>query len=153
MLLIQTFTITTIQANTPADTLLEADNFQELSQLMQEKKLPLLLMVRADYCDFCHRLEAEHLLPMSRDENYTRKILIRTFDLGGSREITGFDGKLTDANTFSRAYQLHITPTLLFLDAEGAEIAERIPGYSVPEYYGAYLDQAIDAAVEEMKRD
>ena len=38
--------------------------------------------------------------------------------------------------------------TLLFLNDKGEEVAERILGYNTPEFYGAYLDKAIDKAVD-----
>ncbi len=130
-----------------APLLQEVVDFQALRALMQEKKLPLLLAIKAEHCNYCQRLEAEQLEPMERNAGYRAQILIRTFELGGTREITGFDGDKLTAAAFSQAYKAKLTPTILFLDANGKEIAQRMTGYNSP-YYGAYLDDAITTAFQ-----
>ncbi len=39
--------------------------------------------------------------------------------------------------------KIRLAPTLVFLGPDG-ELAERLVGYSSPDFYGAYLDQRID---------
>ena len=83
------------------------------------------------------------------NEDY-QHVLIRSLEFDGDHNIRGFDGRSVEASEFSARYKVRITPTLLFLNSEGEEIAERILGYSTPDFYGTYLDQAIAKAVGAM---
>ncbi|MDQ5769076.1 thioredoxin family protein [Thiothrix subterranea] len=129
-----------------AEAIPEANDFQALQQEMQRKGIPLLLAVRADYCGFCRQLETEHLEPMLRSGQYDARILIRRFDLGSEQTVVDFNGERIDADEFAARHQASLTPTLLFLDAEGKEVAERLLGYNSPDFYGAYLEDAITTA-------
>lgn len=124
----------------------QASDFRALQQEMQRKGLPLLLAFRADYCGFCRKLETEHLEPMLRSGQYDSRILIRRFDMGSDQTVIDFNGDKINADEFAEQHQASLTPTLLFLDAEGKEVAERLLGYNSPDFYGAYLEQAISTA-------
>lgn len=124
----------------------EADNFEELGQIMREKKIPLLLAFEASHCNYCARLKTEHLQPMNNNEGYTQRILIRTIQIDGKNEITGFNGEKISPSKLSKEYKAFLTPTMLFLNDKGDEVAKRMLGYNSPDYFGFYLDQAIEAA-------
>lgn len=126
----------------------EASDFQALQKEMQEKKLPLLLAFRADYCGYCAQLEREYLEPMVKSGDYTNRILIRRFSMDKEETITDFNGEHPDAGEFAHRYKASLTPTLVFLNAQGDEIAERLLGYSSPDFYGAYLENSIEAAYQ-----
>lgn len=146
LLVITLWMISLIPVATAEDTIPEANDFQALQQEMQRKGLPLLLAVRADYCGFCRQLETEHLEPMLRSGQYDSRILIRRFDLGSEQTIVDFNGERIDADEFAAKHKASLTPTLLFLDAKGKEVAERLLGYNSPDFYGAYLEEAINTA-------
>lgn len=127
-------------------TVPEAYDFHSLQQEMQTRKLPLLLAFRADYCGFCKQLETEYLEPMVNSGKYDSRILIRRFSMGNDHTITDFNGDTMDADEFAYRHKASLTPTLLFLNAEGEEVAERLLGYNSPDFYGAYLENAIETA-------
>lgn len=129
----------------------ETHDFHALQQEMQSKKLPLLLAFRADYCGFCKQLEAEYLEPMVSSGKYNSRILIRQFSMGNDQTIIDFNGDKIDADEFSSRHHASLTPTLVFLNAQGKEVAERLLGYDSPDFYGAYLEQAIDTAQKAVK--
>jgi hypothetical protein len=54
--------------------------------------------------------------------------------------------------TFARRYGAEVTPTSLFMDGQGRELADRIVGISNIEYYGFYLDKAIASASKAMAK-
>jgi len=39
-----------------------------------------------------------------------------------------------------------VAPTLLFIGRDGKEVAERLRGVPLPDFYGAYLQQRVEAA-------
>ena len=124
----------------------EAHDFHALQQEMQAKGLPLLLAFRADYCGFCKQLEAEYLKPMVESGKYDSRILIRRFTLDNEESIIDFNGDTIDAEAFAARHDAALTPTVVFLNAEGKEVAERLLGYNSPDFYGAYLEEAIATA-------
>lgn len=113
---------------------------------MTEQKAPLLLAVTADYCHFCEQLKDQYLRPMLKNKKDRERIVIRTFDLDSGLDIVDFDGKRISAEAFSKRYNASLTPTVLFLNSRGEEVAEKMLGFNTPELYGAYLDKSIDTA-------
>lgn len=124
----------------------DTSDFQALQKEMQEKKLPLLLAFRADYCGYCAQLEQEYLAPMVKSGDYANRILIRRFSMDKEDSTTDFDGEHLDAGEFAYRHKVSLTPTLVFLNAQGDEVAERLLGYNSPDFYGAYLENAIETA-------
>ena len=57
-----------------------------------------------------------------------------------------FDGKPTTVAAQVKAWNATFTPTVLFLGSQGQELAERLVGIAVPDFYGAYLDQRLVTA-------
>lgn len=133
-----------------AEPLQTVEDFEQLAATMQETSKPLVLTFDAEHCHYCKRLEADHLQPMLNNNDYKQRILIRSIEFDGGHEIKDFAGKPLTASDFSSKYKVRITPTILFLNAKGEEIVERMLGYNTPELYGAYLDRAIDKAVAGM---
>lgn len=117
----------------------------------QAHKLPILLAFTADYCDYCKLLEEDFLKPMLISGHYQDKILIRKVVVDSSYHLTDFDGTATYADQFASRYKVRLFPTLLFLDSQGNELAERMIGINTPEFYGGYLDQNIDLALSRVR--
>jgi len=124
--------------------LIEEDNLQTLSQEMNTKKLGLLVMFHASYCEYCERLEQDLLLPMLRSGEYDKRILIRKIQIDSSDDLINFNGQKVTTSQISTLYGADMTPTLVFLDASGEEQSERILGYTTPDFFSAYVDKAID---------
>jgi hypothetical protein len=45
-----------------------------------------------------------------------------------------------------RRWGVKVAPTLLFLGGQGREVAERLVGALLPDFYGAYLAQRLETA-------
>ncbi|MFQ5642794.1 MAG: thioredoxin family protein [Thiogranum sp.] len=112
--------------------------------------VPLLLEFAADDCDYCTLLEEEILNPTLLDRDYDQRVLMRKLVLDPGIRIIDFTGKQTDATHLASRYKVFVTPTLLFVDRHGAELAERMVGVTTLEFYGGYLDQALDTARERL---
>lgn len=114
--------ILTTRTGFATDAIQDAHDFHALQQEMQRKKLPLLLAFRADYCGFCRRLEAEYLTPMVNSGKYDSRILIRGFDMAGEESIIDFNGDKIDVDEFAARHKVSLTPTLIFLNAQGKKL-------------------------------
>jgi hypothetical protein len=63
-----------------------------------------------------------------------------------------FAGKNISKAAWIKTQRIKVTPTLLFLNAGGEEIAPRIEGASVPDFYGAYLDERLTTARQRLSQ-
>lgn len=123
---------------------IEEENLEVLGKQMKQEKLGLVIMFHAQYCDYCKRLERDLLQPMVRSGEYDDKVLIRKIQVDGTYDLVNFNGQQISSDQLSTMYDASLTPTLVFLDADGAEQAEKILGYNTPDLFGAYVDQAIN---------
>ena len=60
--------------------------------------------------------------------------------------LVGFDGVRQTQDDWIRAQGVKVAPTVLFFGANGVEIAERMTGGYIPDFYGAYLDERLQVA-------
>jgi hypothetical protein len=67
--------------------------------------------------------------------------------------LRDFDGQSVAPDALASRYRTRLTPTVLFLDDRGRELTERIIGINTVDFYGYYLDAAIDAAGEHLAAD
>jgi thioredoxin-related protein len=106
----------------------------------QRNLQPLIVMVSLDGCVFCRQARQSHLLPRHRSGT-----VIVQVDMRSQQPVLDFAGQLTTHDQLSRLWKVSITPTLLFFGAGGKEVAERMEGAYLPDFYGAYLDERIAA--------
>jgi hypothetical protein len=60
--------------------------------------------------------------------------------------LVGFDGVTQTQEQWVRSWGIKIAPTVLFHGAGGAEVAERLVGGYIQDFYGYYLDERVRAA-------
>jgi len=123
-----------------------AANLQADGQLAHNRQLPILLVFSAIECGYCELLEEEFLQPMLLGGEYRDKIIIRKLVLDNGSRLADFSGKPIDATRLSDRYRVYVTPTILFVNEKGTELAERMVGINTPELFGGYLDDCIDTA-------
>ena len=106
----------------------------ELSRALKNKQ-PLIVMVSLDGCVFCRQARQSHLSPMARAGT-----VIVQVDMRNNQPVLDFTGKLTTHDQLTRLWKISITPTLLFFGPGGKEVAERMEGAYLPDFYGPYLE-------------
>jgi len=121
----------------------------DLSQdasLARSQGLVILIEFSNDDCEYCLLLENEFLIPMSKNQAYREKVVIRSLPLNGGHQFKGFQGELVSASQFASKYQVMVTPTMVFLDANGNELSEKLVGIWSIDFFGSYIDERIDTA-------
>ena len=106
---------------------------------------PLVLLISLPGCVYCEQVRRSYLLPMRADKG----VGLQAWQLNVSDTTTtliGFDGHRTTAAKQATAWKATFTPTVLFIGSNGQELAERLVGIAVPDFYGAYLDQRLATA-------
>ena len=71
---------------------------------------------------------------------YRAGVAIVQVDMRNNQPVLDFAGKLTTHDQLTRQWKVSITPTLLFFGPGGKEVAERMEGAYLPDFYGAYLE-------------
>ncbi len=109
-----------------------------------DRKLPILLFFSQAGCGFCERARREYLRPLAMSGTWASRALMREVPLEAS--LTGFDGKRISGHNLARAYGVRVFPTVVFVDGSGNLLAEPLAGFTVPDFYAAYLEQRLEAA-------
>ncbi len=128
-----------------------AQDLREAAGLAEKSCAPVLLEFAADYCDYCELLETEILAPTLLDPDYDRRVQMRKLLIDSGNSLRGFDNRPTDAATLAGQYNIMVTPTVVFVDRDGNEIAERLVGISSVDFYGAYLDMSLDQSRQRLR--
>ena len=130
----------------------QATDLQALGEEAKARNVAIVLMVSATYCHYCTRLKVDFFGPMIKAGTHTDRAIIREWVLDDYNQFTDFQGKACGAHEFASRYRATLTPTVLFLDQHGNELTERIVGVQSYDFYGAYLEAAIDAANAALKK-
>lgn len=128
-----------------------ARNLQRDGQLAQKKNGVVLVMYTSDYCSYCERVLNEFLLPMSRNPDYQNKLVMRRVDNTGVTRVRDFDGSVEDHRQFASRQGVVMVPTVVLYDRNGKTLGKPLVGLTTVDYYGFYLDQAIDEALAKVR--
>lgn len=115
-------------------------------EIMKKYKRPMIVEISADDCPYCRLIEESVLHPMILSGEYEDIVLLRKININGYSDITDFNGQQITHSDFADLYGVSLTPTVLFLDANGKEVAPRMLGVPNIDFYGAYVDINIELA-------
>ncbi|MCW8982795.1 MAG: hypothetical protein OQK13_02005 [Gammaproteobacteria bacterium] len=131
---------------------IKVTDLQQLGQESLERNLPIVMMLSADGCSWCLKLEEEHFKPMLRSGEYENKALIRQFKIDDGLLVRDFDGQMVSPDEINGRYGAFVTPTIIYLDGNGSELAKKMVGMGTSHYFGSYLDVAIDESLDKLHR-
>jgi thioredoxin-related protein len=104
---------------------------------------PLVVMTSLPGCPYCDLVRDHYLSPMAL-ANEVVAVQLNITD--NTAMVEDFDGLARSAKTIAKRWDARFAPTLLFFNNEGVELAERIVGVAVPDFFGAYLEQRLETA-------
>ncbi len=113
----------------------------ELAQALK-KGSPLLVMVSLEGCPFCKVARENYLGPMREQEG----LPVVQVDMRSRRAIQNFQGTVVTHDELIRGWGVKVAPSVLFFGRGGVEVAERLVGGYIPDFYGAYLDDRLRQA-------
>lgn len=123
----------------------EVHDYEMLLEQAKQYNKVILLEMSASYCGYCKQLEEEILKPMLISGDY-KDVLIRQLKIDSYYSINMPGKQSITASEFARNKRIIVTPTLLFLNYRGEEVAKRIIGINSVDYFGAYVDDALQRA-------
>ncbi|MBT9476761.1 MAG: hypothetical protein IV091_12995 [Polaromonas sp.] len=113
----------------------------ELAQALKIGQ-PLVVMVSLDGCPFCHVARNNYLGPLRQQEG----VPVFQIDWRSAAAVRDFDGSAVTHAQLVRAWKIKVAPTVLFFGPGGKEVAERLEGGYIEDFYGAYLTQRLQQA-------
>ncbi len=108
---------------------------------------PLIVMVSLEGCPFCRVARDSYLEPLRRQEGMP----IFQIDMRKTHSVRDFTGASVTHEQLVQAWRVTIAPTVFFFGARGKEVAPRMEGGYIADFYGAYLDQRIEQARSAIK--
>jgi thioredoxin-related protein len=127
----------------------ELNSFEDVAKTARERGVPILVEFSTPWCRYCEALEQQVLKPLIRNGKHKNRIIVKKLEVNSYSSIDGFDGRQYRTDQISRMYDVDLYPTLVFFNANGEEISQRIVGITVLEYVAGELEKAIDAAVQD----
>lgn len=128
------------RAATPIDLPLSDSLTDELKAALQAR-LPLVVLVSLEACPHCELARNAYLRPLRK-----RGQPVVQVDWRSPRSVQDFAGASHTHDAMVRQWRVSVAPTVLFFGAGGREVAPRLVGSVLPDFYGAYLETRLDAA-------
>ncbi|MXZ81406.1 MAG: thioredoxin fold domain-containing protein [Gammaproteobacteria bacterium] len=111
---------------------------------------PIVVMVDQEDCPYCRRVEEEFFSAVLASGRYRDQVVIGKISIDSGETIIDENGQEVSTRDFLAEYGADLTPTILFLDHNKREIAERLIGLLTPDYYVYYLERTIETAIRNM---
>ncbi|BCN92329.1 hypothetical protein THMIRHAM_01140 [Thiomicrorhabdus immobilis] len=150
LFMLTTFCITPSLSNAEA-SFKELDDLQSLAEKSKQQALPIMLMFGAEWCEYCQVLKEQVFNPMALSGLYEESVvLMRHVGIDEDQPLIDWHGSPVKKDKW--AYQLNadLTPTVLFLDGFGREVAPRIIGISEITMYAGIIHQNLNIAYKNM---
>ena len=145
-------TVTAVQAEIlPYVKVREATDLQAVGQEARARKIPILIMFSMRDCQYCDVVREEFLKPMLRSGDYVDRVIMLELYSDSESQLRDFNGKPISAEKLIQRYNAGFAPTVIFLDSQGKELAERLIGITTRDFYGGYLDEAIDESLQRVR--
>ena len=136
----------------PEVQLKTATDLRAEGELARQRQVPILIMFSMTHCPYCVVVREEFLKPMLRSGDYADKVIIREIHTDDYGTLRDFDGTPVTPDELAHRYRASLSPTVVFVDAEGRELARRLVGITTVDYYGGFLDEAIDTSLQRLRQ-
>ena len=113
--------------------------------LATQRGQALVVLISLHGCVYCERVRRSHLLPMLAQGQAVVQL-----DMKSATPVRDFQQRWTTHEELVRRWQIKVAPTLLFVGPAGRELAARMEGSYQPDFYGAYLDERLVTASQQL---
>jgi thioredoxin-related protein len=113
---------------------------ESLQQALQRKQ-PLVVMVSLHGCPFCKVVRENYLMPLQREG-----LPVVQLNMRSAQAIADFDASVQTHDGLIRKWGVQLAPTVLFFGPQGQEVAKRLKGAYLVDFYSAYLDEQLAQA-------
>lgn len=149
-LLLITFAVASWLPSAQAGNLPVVQDFTLDAKESTKKQAPILVLFMSKTCPYCEIVLQDFLLPMQRDREYDKKVILRQIETGSKDKLIDFNGATTSQSAFAKKHKAWGVPTIIFFDSNG-RVLTSIVGLLTVDFYLAYLDNAINESQEKIK--
>lgn len=98
-------------------------------------------------CAYCEKVRQQSLRHIHKDPAYKGRVRVFEIDFADNRRtFIWFDGKQYTGKALAAPLNVRFSPTVMVFNAKGAVAGKPLLGAGLPEFYGAYIDELIQAA-------
>lgn len=98
-------------------------------------------------CAYCEKVRQQSLNHVETDPHYRGRVKVYEIDFSDQRKpLVWFDGRTYSGKSLATLLNVRFSPTVMVFGQRGEVAGKPILGASLPEFYGAYLDDLIQAA-------
>lgn len=112
----------------------------ELARALALRKA-LVVMVSLEGCPYCKLVRESYLAPLRAGGQPVVQL-----ELDGAMPLQDAFGRASTHAQVVRGWNVRFAPTVLFLGRGATEAAARLAGVASPDFYGAYLQERVEAA-------
>ncbi|CAH1747436.1 conserved protein of unknown function [Thauera humireducens] len=116
---------------------------------MRSERMPMVVLYSQAGCSYCETARS-YLMPMSAPEAQGRRALFRQIDIDSDAALVDFSGTRSTHRVVARTQKARFTPTVRVFDADGRAVGDDIVGMRLEDFYGQYVENAIDEARSRM---
>lgn len=118
---------------------------------MQQRRLPMVLLVHMPGCGYCHYVMEEHFKPMVLSGKYVNRALIRQVAADDADDLLDASGRSLSGRAFARSLGVRFFPTVFILGPDGQVLGEPLVGVANIDLYGTQLESALQKAEAGLK--
>ena len=118
----------------------------------REQGQPIVLFFHSRTCPYCRLVEENYLHWVMVENERTPRIRLRAVDIDSDAKLIGLDGEPTTPRAFAQAQGVRLVPHIKFTGPHGEKLSADLVGVSIPDFYAAYLDDAIRESVEKLRK-
>lgn len=122
------------------------DNWKAVAESARRGRMPVVILIDQADCPYCRVVEGEFFSAILAGGEFDNKAVFGKISLDPGEYITLSDGDRVPTRDFLQPFTTGLTPTVIFIDADGNELVERMIGLTTPDFYGVYLERSIRKA-------
>lgn len=120
------------------------------ARLARARGLPILLIFTREGCSYCELLKTAVMEPVIMSGDYEVRAIIREVVIDSGVELVDFAGRRVSPFSIADRYDALLTPTVLIVGPDAAELSERLVGINNVDMYLWYLDKAVAEGAAEL---
>jgi thioredoxin-related protein len=134
-----------------AESLPLVSDLEAAAKIAREQAAPVFVAFTLKRCPYCNTARREYWAPMNGAEQWRGKVVMVELELDGTPGLRDFDGKATTARDFARRFGIRSVPTVIVFDALGVPASTPVVGLASGDFYGQYLEHAIEAGLKKTR--
>jgi hypothetical protein len=108
------------------------------------RRIPIVILYSLPGCAHCEILRRSHLAPLAAQK--PARAIVRQINLQSTVPLRDFAGNATTHANFVKVRAVSFAPIVQVLDHTGKLIADPLVGSMLADFYGAYLEDALQKA-------